>query len=54
MELDKLNRWLTLLANFGVVACIVFLGLEVHQNQSHLTSASLRRYHHQVANTQLP
>jgi hypothetical protein len=32
MDVDKVNRWLTLLANVGVIAGIVFLALEVHQN----------------------
>jgi hypothetical protein len=32
MDGDKLNRWLTLLANIAVVAGIVFLGLEINQN----------------------
>lgn len=30
--MDKLNRWLTLLANVGVIAGIVFLGIEIRQN----------------------
>ena len=33
MNLDDLNKWLTLLANFGVVAGIIFLAIEVRQNQ---------------------
>lgn len=33
MSLDSLNRWLTLLANIGVIAGIVFLAIEVRQNQ---------------------
>ena len=33
MDLDRLNRWLTLLANFGVVAGIIFLAVEIRQNQ---------------------
>ena len=32
MKLENLNKWLTLIANFGVIAGIVFLGLEVQQN----------------------
>jgi hypothetical protein len=32
MDLDRLNRWLNLLANIGVVAGIVFLAIEVGQN----------------------
>ncbi len=31
---DKLNRWLTLIANLAVVGGIVFLGLEISQNNS--------------------
>ena len=32
MNFDKLNQWLTLLANFGVLAGILFLSVEVGQN----------------------
>lgn len=32
MELEKLNHWLTLLANLGVIAGIVFLAVELRQN----------------------
>jgi|TARA_B110000116_G_scaffold27241_1_gene20720 hypothetical protein len=34
MNLDKLNQFLTLLANLGVIAGIVFLAMEVQQNTS--------------------
>ena len=34
MRFDKLNRWLILVANLAVVAGIVFLGLEIRQNNS--------------------
>ena len=33
MDFDRLNKWLTLVANFGVVAGIFFLAIEVRQNQ---------------------
>ena len=33
MNLGETNRWLTLLANIGVLAGIVFLGFELRQNQ---------------------
>ena len=33
MNIDSTNKWLTLVANFGVVAGIIFLGIEVRQNQ---------------------
>ena len=32
MDADRLNRWLTLVANLAVVAGIIFLGLELRQN----------------------
>ena len=32
MDFEKLNRWLTLLANIGVLAGIVFLAIEINQN----------------------
>ena len=30
--MDKLNQWLTLVANLGVIAGLVFVGIEVRQN----------------------
>ena len=32
MNLDRLNQWLTLLANFGVIGGLIFLGFEIRQN----------------------
>lgn len=32
MDTEKLNRWLTLAANVGVIAGIVFLAIEIRQN----------------------
>ncbi len=32
MNVDKINKWLTLVANFGVIAGIVFLAYEVRQS----------------------
>lgn len=32
MNLDKINHWLVLVANVGVVAGIVFLAIEIQQN----------------------
>jgi len=32
VDTDRLNRWLTLVANLGVIAGIVFLGYELRQN----------------------
>jgi hypothetical protein len=34
VNIDRLGQWLGLLANFGVVAGIVFLAIEVRQNQA--------------------
>ncbi len=36
MDRDRLNWWLTLLANLGVLGGIVFLGFEIRQNTSQL------------------
>jgi len=36
MELDKLNRWLSLASNMGVIASIVLLAIELHQNDATL------------------
>ena len=36
MNNDRLNRWLTLAANVGVLIGIVFLALEIRQNSDHL------------------
>jgi len=33
---DRINRWLTLAANVGVLVGIVFLALEIRQNSDHL------------------
>ncbi len=30
--MEKLNQWLTIAANFGVIAGLIFLGLEIQQN----------------------
>jgi len=40
MRLDRLNSWLTLVANIGVIAGIVFLGLEIQQNTAALQANS--------------
>ena len=32
MDTDRLNRWLTLIANLAVVAGIIFLGLKLRQD----------------------
>ena len=32
MKLDGLNQWLTLVANFGVLAGLILLIIEIHQN----------------------
>lgn len=40
MTLDSINRWLTLAANLGVLAGIVFLGFEIRQNSEALLASS--------------
>ena len=36
MDRDRLNWWLTLLANLGVLSGLVFVGFEIRQNTSQL------------------
>lgn len=40
MNVDRLNRWLTLVANIGVIAGIVFLAIELRQNNELLEAQS--------------
>jgi hypothetical protein len=40
MDMDGLNRWLSLVANFAVIAGIVLLAWEVSQNQESLEQAN--------------
>jgi hypothetical protein len=42
MKTEKLNQWLTLIANFGVIAGIAFLAVEIRQNTEALHSESQR------------
>ncbi len=38
MDSDRLNRWLTLGANLGVLVGIIFLAVEIRQTQAWLGS----------------
>ena len=40
MDTDQLNRWLSLLANAGVIAGIFFLALELRQNNQYMAEES--------------
>ena len=51
MDTEKLNRWLTLGANFGVLVGIIFLAIEVSQNNDHLRQQSFQTW--VAANMQL-
>ena len=42
MQTYKVNQWLTLIANFGVVAGLVFLAIEVRQNTTALQAAAIQ------------
>jgi hypothetical protein len=41
-SVDKTNQWLTLVANLGVIAGLVFLGYEIRQN-TNIAKASAYR-----------
>jgi len=36
MDTNNLNRWMTLIANFGVIAGLIFLAVEIRQNTESL------------------
>lgn len=42
MQLDKLNQWLMLAANIGVISGIAFLAVEISQNTEALGARTLR------------
>ena len=42
MNLDMLNKWLTLVANIAILGGLVFLALEVHQNTNAVRSAAVQ------------
>jgi len=44
VDLDRVNRWLTLFANLGVIAGLVFVGLEVQTNTESNTIAVRQAY----------
>ena len=52
MDVEKINRWLTLIANIGVVGGLIFLGIEIQQN-TNATRASAIQQATNVARQQL-
>ena len=44
MNLDKLNKWLTLAANLGVIAGIIFLGIEISQNTDSIRATAYQTW----------
>jgi hypothetical protein len=42
MNLGRVNQWLTLLANFGVLGGIIFLALEIQQNTTAVRSSAIQ------------
>ena len=42
MKLNPLNTWLTLAANLGVIAGIIFLALEIQQNTRTMQAAAIQ------------
>jgi len=42
LNFERVNHWLTLIANFGVLAGIVFLALEIRQNTAATYSATVQ------------
>ena len=50
MDTDRLNRWLTLAANVGVIAGIIFLGFELRQNSELMRAQSRTEMSQDVVN----
>ena len=42
IDVDKLNKWLTLIANFAILGGLVFLALEIQQNTNAIRSAGVQ------------
>ena len=42
LEVDKLNKWLTLVANFAILGGLVFLALEIQQNTNAIRSTAVQ------------
>jgi len=42
LDLDKLNKWLTLVANIAILGGLVFLVLEIQQNTNAVRSAAVQ------------
>jgi hypothetical protein len=42
VDQDRLNRWLTLIANVAVIAGIIFLAVEIRVNSSAIQSATIQ------------
>lgn len=51
MSAERLNRWLTLLANLGVIAGIIFLAIELRHNNTLLVEEANRDFVEQRAET---
>ena len=43
MNLDSLNKWLTLIANLGVFAGLVFLAIELNQNNTLMMASTFQQ-----------
>lgn len=48
MDSDRLNKWLTLAANIGVIAGIVFLAIEIRQNSDAVRAQTRTQLSEQV------
>ena len=51
MEADTINQWLSLAANIGVLAGIIFLAIEVRQNSKNLAAQVRATFFSSVADT---
>ena len=49
MNMDKLNKWLTFLANFGVMLGLFFLVLELNQNASIARAETFQKHQSEMS-----
>jgi hypothetical protein len=53
VNIDSTNRWLTLAANFGVMAGIIFLAVELQQNTVATQLSAAGRFHDSISEIEL-
>lgn len=53
MEMEKTNHWLSIVANIGVIASVIFLAIEVNQNTQTNRAQALQEFHRDMRDSLL-